>query len=348
MRPAMRYCVLDDRCIGRTMEGRPSGDLLIAGAVGPGCTNGRDDVLVVQSLLNVAYARIRVPSRTIPVDGIVGPETHAALLHFQRTHFGAGDGRVEPAGRTLVRLNAVAAGPPRASGTARSASVPSPLELALGAAALARRWAVDAREHLAPLLETSGRRRRQADRLATVNTHFHLDRDASGTRGSIARVVEVFARIEQVLGTAADVFREGATLVGSPVVEAPDRSAAIAATITKLSCASWPPWSSPHPTGRRTSAARATIASSRPPRRSATRRATPRLRSTLPPAATSASAPATRACSLRAACSRRRDSACRWRERSVTSARQCAPLRRSAPRDSVAARAARGLLRHLA
>lgn len=203
------------------MEGRPSGDLLIAGAVGPGCTNGRDDVLVVQSLLNVAYARIRVPSRTIPVDGIVGPETHAALLHFQRTHFGAGDGRVEPAGRTLVRLNAVAAGPPRAWGTARSASVPSPLELALGAAALARRWAVDAREHLAPLLETSGRRRRQADRLATVNTHFHLDRDASGTRGSIARVVEVFARIEQVLGTAADVFREGATLVGSPVVEAP-------------------------------------------------------------------------------------------------------------------------------
>src|SRR4029453_7975120 len=175
MRPAMRYCVVDDRCIGRTTEGRPSGDLLIAADVGPGCPNRRDDVLVVQSLLNVAYARIRVPSRTIAVDGIVGSETNAALLHFQRAHFGRGDGRVEAAGRTLARLharaagsprahcgrgpgrveaagrtlarlNAVAAGPPRTSGTARAASLPSPLDLVLDAAAHARRWAGDARE----------------------------------------------------------------------------------------------------------------------------------------------------------------------------------------------------------
>jgi hypothetical protein len=217
----MRYCVVDDRCIGRTMEGRPSGDLLIADAVGAGSPNRRDDVLVVQSLLNVAYDRIRVPSRTIPVDGIVGPETHAALLHFQRTQVGGGDGRVEPAGRTLVRLNAVAAGPPRALGTARAASLPSPLELTRDAAALARRWAADARGHLEPLLESSGRTRRRNDRLVTVNTHFHLDRDAPATRASIGRVVEVFARIEQVLDAAADVFREGATLAGSPLVETP-------------------------------------------------------------------------------------------------------------------------------
>jgi hypothetical protein len=217
----MRYCVVDDRCIGRTTEGRPSDDLLIADAVGPGCANRRDDVLVVQSLLNVAYARIRVPSRTIPVDGVIGLETHAALLHFQRDQVGGGDGRVEPAGRTLVRLNAVAAGPPRSSGTARAASLPSPLALALDAAALARRWAGEARKHVAALLESSGHTRRRSDRLATLNTHFHLDRDASGTRGSITRVVEVFTRIEQVLDAAADIFREGAPLVGSPVVEAP-------------------------------------------------------------------------------------------------------------------------------
>src|SRR4029453_15575223 len=188
MRPAMRYCVVDDRCIGRTTEGRPSGDLLIAADVGPGCPNRRDDVLVVQSLLNVAYARIRVPSRTIAVDGIVGPETNAALLHFQRTHFGRGDGRVDAAGRTLARLNAAPAGPPRTSGTARAASLPSPLELALDAAAHARRWAVDAREHIAPLLERTGRRQPQADHLVTVNTHFHLDRDRSGSHGALNRL----------------------------------------------------------------------------------------------------------------------------------------------------------------
>jgi peptidoglycan hydrolase-like protein with peptidoglycan-binding domain len=219
MRSAMRYCVVDDRCIGRTMEGRPSGDLLIAADVGAGCPNRRDDVLVVQSLLNVAYARIRVPSRTIAVDGIVGSETNAALLHFQRAHFGGGDGRVEAAGRTLARLNAVAAGPPRRSGTARAASLPSPLDLALDAAALARRWAADARAHLVPLLDASTLRRRMD--LATVNTHFHLDRDVSGGREAVSRMLEVFARIEQVLAAAADVFREGATLIGSPVVETP-------------------------------------------------------------------------------------------------------------------------------
>src|SRR5262245_3781566 len=208
----MRYCVVDDRCIGRTMEGRPSGDLLIAGDVGPGCPNRRDDVLVVQSLLNVAYARSRVPARTIAVDGIVGSETNAALLHFQRAHFGDGDGRVAAAGRTLARLNAVAAGPPRTSGTARAASLPSPLDLALDAATLAKRWAADARAHLTPLVAASGRRSRTD--LATVNTHFHLDRDVSGIRDAVTRMREVFARIEQVLGAAR-------TSVGSPLVASP-------------------------------------------------------------------------------------------------------------------------------
>ncbi len=217
----MRYCVVDDRCIGHTLEGRPSGDLLIADAVGPGCPNRRDDVLVVQSLLNVAYARIRVPSRTIPVDGVVGGDTHAALLHFQRTHVGAGDGRVEPAGRTLAHLNAVAAGPPRVSGTARAASLPSPLELALDAAALARRWAAEARAYLVPLLDHPRGRPHPVDRLATVNTHFHLDRDVSATHGALARVVDVFTRLEEVLSVAGDVFREGGPLAGSFVVEAP-------------------------------------------------------------------------------------------------------------------------------
>jgi hypothetical protein len=218
----MRYCVVDDDCIGRTRDDRPCGDLLIADAVGPGCANRRDDVLVVQSLLNVAYARIRVPPRTIPVDGIVDADTHAALLHFQRSQLGGGDGRVEPDGRTLIRLNAVAAGPPRSAGTARAACVPSPLEVALDAAGLARSWAADARRHLLPLLDAPARRRwRTAARLATVNTHFHLDRDAAGAGEALASLESIFARIEQVLDAANDVLREGAPLTGSPVVEVP-------------------------------------------------------------------------------------------------------------------------------
>ena len=71
--------MIDDHCIGHTVERRLSNDLMIGDAVGGGCANRRDDVLVVQSLLNVAYARIRVPSRTIAVDGILGSETHAEI-----------------------------------------------------------------------------------------------------------------------------------------------------------------------------------------------------------------------------------------------------------------------------
>jgi hypothetical protein len=196
---------------------------MIADSVGGGCPNRRDDVLVVQSLLNVAYARIRVPSRTIAVDGILGSETHAALLHFQRAQTGTADGRVEPGGRTLARLNAVAAGPPRSSGTARAASVPSTLELGLDAASLARHWAEAARAHLEPLVELARTRcePRSSRRLTTVNTHFHLDRDVRGARASITRLVEVFGHIEQVLAGATDVFREGAALAASAVVEAP-------------------------------------------------------------------------------------------------------------------------------
>jgi hypothetical protein len=219
----MRYCVVDDRGVAHTTDRHPAGDLAIADAVGLGCSNRRDDVLVVQSLLNVAYARIRVPSRTIPVDGIVGSQTHAAIVHFQRDQVGgAGGGRVEPASRTLLRLNAVASGPRRAAGTAHA--MPPPLELALDASALAREWATAARGHVVGLRASSGRTPRRtplADRLVTVNTHFHLDRDASCISASLTRLAGVFARIEEVLADAADVIREAACLAASPVVEAP-------------------------------------------------------------------------------------------------------------------------------
>ena len=216
----MKYCVVDDSGIGRTRAERPSGDLLIADAVGTGCSNRRDDVLVVQSLLNVAYARVRVPPRTIPVTGVVDADTQTAIVQFQRAQLGGSDGRVDPGGATLARLNAVAAGLPRSTASARYSSLLSPVAAALDATPLARGWAADARAHLELLLasRTLGRSTRS---LATVNTHFHLDRDATRSREAISRLIDVFGRIEGVLDAAAEVFREGGPMVESPVVEAP-------------------------------------------------------------------------------------------------------------------------------
>ena len=154
---AMRYCVVDDHCIGRTIEGRPSGDLMIA-------DDGRS---------GLPEPARRRPGGAEPSQRRVRPDPRAVAHHRGRRHRRVGDARRAPAfparqsgaatagsrpgGRTLARLNAVAAGPPRTSGTARAASLPSPLELALDAAALARRWAADARAHLAPLLDAGTR-----------------------------------------------------------------------------------------------------------------------------------------------------------------------------------------------
>lgn len=78
-------------------------------AVGPNCPNQRADVLLVQYLLRVIYANGAVleqpplPSgRRILVDGLCGPITNEAILHFQQTlkaksHPIAADGRVDRA-----------------------------------------------------------------------------------------------------------------------------------------------------------------------------------------------------------------------------------------------------------
>jgi hypothetical protein len=216
----MKYCVVDDRGVGRTRAERPSGDLLIGDAVGAGCSNRRDDVLVVQSLLNVAYARVRIPPRTIPVTGMIDADTQAAIFQFQRAQLGGGDGSIDPGGATLRRLNAVAAGPPRSTASARQSCVPSPMAAALDATPLARGWAGEARGHL-QVLAASDTLVRSSPRLATVNTHFHLDRNATGTREAISRLIDVFGRIEGVLDAAREVFCEGGPMVESPVVEAP-------------------------------------------------------------------------------------------------------------------------------
>src|SRR5262249_61768786 len=100
-----------------------------------------------------------------------GSETEGAILRFQRTHLGRGDGRIEPGGKTLARLNAIAAAPPRTIGSARAASTASPMTAALEAARLARGRAGNARgpvEQPPEIAETA--------RLAAVDVTFHLDR----------------------------------------------------------------------------------------------------------------------------------------------------------------------------
>jgi peptidoglycan hydrolase-like protein with peptidoglycan-binding domain len=76
----------------------------IEGSVGQGGDNRESDVRVVQQLLN---RQDLTPLSTLREDGRSGPATVEAIRHFQARSLGIAspDGRVDPGGRTLRRLN---------------------------------------------------------------------------------------------------------------------------------------------------------------------------------------------------------------------------------------------------
>lgn len=65
------------------------------------------DTVTVQQLLNQVAAGQGNPVPLLEVDGLCGPKTIDAIQRFQLQHFGwsGADGRVDPAGQTLARLN---------------------------------------------------------------------------------------------------------------------------------------------------------------------------------------------------------------------------------------------------
>jgi hypothetical protein len=81
----------------------------LTSSVGKGCTNLPDDVITVKELLNSASEIFGAPSNFIdPVDGIVDGALVDAISRFQRSNlFGFFDGRIDPGGSTLKRLNGV-------------------------------------------------------------------------------------------------------------------------------------------------------------------------------------------------------------------------------------------------
>src|SRR5438067_1939543 len=78
---------------------------LIRSSVGAGGSNRSMDVVIIQTLLNTA--RPFMGQGKISVDGSVGGETIGAITDFQIKSFGVNwaDGRVDPNGQTLGRLN---------------------------------------------------------------------------------------------------------------------------------------------------------------------------------------------------------------------------------------------------
>jgi peptidoglycan hydrolase-like protein with peptidoglycan-binding domain len=98
----------------------------IGNSVGLSGQNARADVGNVQELLNRVSVGQGGPPSPIAVDGLVGPETVGAVTRFQKKNFGWSDGRVDPNGHTLARLNAYADMAGRAVGVRPLAFFPPP------------------------------------------------------------------------------------------------------------------------------------------------------------------------------------------------------------------------------
>jgi hypothetical protein len=77
----------------------------INNSVGTEGVNAPDDVMLVQSLLNLAPPESGGPNQPLDVDGEVGPATIAAISQFQQVQFAFADGLVEPDSETMARLN---------------------------------------------------------------------------------------------------------------------------------------------------------------------------------------------------------------------------------------------------
>ena len=77
----------------------------IAGSVGRGGRNAREDVMTIQGALNAVAPADGGPAVKLAVDGFCGPRTIAAIETYQKRQLGWADGRVDPDGPTIHGLN---------------------------------------------------------------------------------------------------------------------------------------------------------------------------------------------------------------------------------------------------
>jgi len=85
-------------------------EIKIVASVGENAKNRDSDVRIIQKALNnIMQYNILAPLPPLTEDGIAGRNTKVAIRQFQRVAVGmtAPDGRIDPGGKTIAKLNAV-------------------------------------------------------------------------------------------------------------------------------------------------------------------------------------------------------------------------------------------------
>lgn len=130
----------------------------ISGSVGRGGLNRRQDVIIIQTLIN-HNIHLLAPLHPLQIDGVIGPRTIAAIEKFQRQvlHMQRPDGRVDPLGQTLRKLDS-SKNMGTSSGNSSAPAVNDPAIEALHLAATAKRAAYALKKAHPTIVFTSGRR----------------------------------------------------------------------------------------------------------------------------------------------------------------------------------------------
>lgn len=180
-------------CVTYRFEGGQSA-WTIDKSVGQGGFNRKDDVLKIQRLLNLIAVGDGGPMPPLAEDGLVGPKTIGAIRGFQRFHHTGSDGRVDPNGPTLKKMNEVPKNKLAQQNASRLARTAQAMPDLIAMAKKAQRTAEAAMDFLRLGIGSSKRAHELAD------LHFAFGRQPQGaTIAELAFIRTTFVRAAGVL-----------------------------------------------------------------------------------------------------------------------------------------------------
>lgn len=180
-------------CIAYRFEGGESA-WTIEKSVGLGGVNRKEDVLKIQRLLNLIAPSDGGPVPPLAEDGLIGPKTQGAIRAFQQFHQVASDGRVDPGGPTLKKMNEVQKSSLAASNAARLARTALAMPDLIARARKAKQTAESAMDFLSVGMASSKRSYDLAD------LHFAFGKQSQGaTLSELSFIRTTFVRVIGVL-----------------------------------------------------------------------------------------------------------------------------------------------------
>ena len=190
-------------CITYRFEGGQSA-WTIDKSVGQGGFNHKGDVQTIQRLLNLIEVSYGGPMVTLAEDGLVGPKTIGAIRGFQQFHHTGSDGRVDPNGPTLKKMNEVPKNRLAQQNASRLARTAQAMPDLVAMARKAQRTAEAAMDFLRLGIGSSKRAHELAD------LHFAFGRQAQGaTIAELAFIRTTFVRAAGVLVSRASPLTGG-------------------------------------------------------------------------------------------------------------------------------------------